>query len=135
MAYFNGGQYELAIDAFEENRRRGGPDAPNMEAYRAATYAALGREAEAREVIANLNVSPGEISPESWIRRWTPVQKNAEKAIAALHRLGMKDRTGVTASNSPLDRRRGHDQISRAYYPAEVTDWVKVTGVSPLVTT
>ena len=60
MAYFNGEQYELAIDAFERNRQRGGPDAPNMEAYRAATYAALGREAEAREVIAAILIDePG----------------------------------------------------------------------------
>ena len=98
MAYFNGEQYELAIDAFERNRQRGGPDAPNMEAYRAATYAALGREAEAREVIADLNVRSGEISPESWIRRWTPSQNNAEKAVEALHRLGMKNRTGVAGT-------------------------------------
>ena len=100
MAYFNGEQYKLAIDAFERNRQRGGPDAPNMEAYRAATYAALGREAEAREVIADLNVRPDEISPESWIRRWTPSQKNAEEAIGALHRLGMKNGTGVTGATN-----------------------------------
>jgi len=97
MAYFNGGQYELVIDAFERNRQRGGPDAPNMEAYRAATYAALGREGKAREVIANLNVRPGEISPERWIHQWTPSQKHAEQAPADLHRLGMKNRIGTTS--------------------------------------
>ena len=101
MAYFNGEQYESAIDAFERNLLRGGPDAPNMEAYRAATYAALGREGKAREVIANLNVRPGEISPESWIRRWTPSQKIAEKAIGALHRLGMKNHIGASPGKSP----------------------------------
>ncbi len=95
MAYFNEEQYELAIEAFERNRQQGGPDTPNMEAYRAATYAALGRETEARKVVANLIVRPGQISPESWIRRWTPSQKNAEKAIGALHRLGMKNRDGA----------------------------------------
>ncbi len=84
IAYFNAGQYELARDAFERNRERGGPDAPNMEAYRAATYIALGRENKAREVIASLNVRLGEISPEQWIRRWTPAQEKAEKAIDSL---------------------------------------------------
>ncbi len=74
------------------------PDAPNMEAYRAATYAALGREAQARDVIANLNVRPGEISPESWIRRWTPSQEHAQKAIEALHRMGMQNRTGAAGT-------------------------------------
>jgi len=97
MAYFNAGQYELARDAFERNRQRGGPDASNMEAYRAATYAALGREGKAREVIANLNVRPGEISPERWIHQWTPSQKHAEQAPADLHRLGMKNRIGTTS--------------------------------------
>ena len=95
MAYFNEKQYELAIDAFELNREIGGPDAPNIEAYRAATYAMLGREAEAREVISHLNVRPGEISPENWIRRWTPWQEHANEAIGALHRLGMNNRTAV----------------------------------------
>ena len=89
MAYFNAQQYDLAIDAFERSRKRGGPDAPNMEAYRAATYAALGRDAEASEVISHLDVKPGEISPERWIHQWTPDQKHADQAIADLHRLGM----------------------------------------------
>ena len=99
MAYFNGEQYELAIEAFERNRQRGGPDASNMEAYRAATYAVLGRDAEAREVISDLNVRSGEISPESWIRRWTPSQKDAERAIGDLRRLGMKSRTGAAGAS------------------------------------
>ena len=89
MAYFNAEQYDLAIDAFERNRERGGPDAGNMESYRAATYAALGRDAEASKVISHLNVRPGEISPERWIHQWTPSQKHADQAIADLHRLGM----------------------------------------------
>ena len=101
MAYFNAGQYELARDAFERNRERGGPDAPNMESYRAATYAALGRENKAREVIASLNVRLGEISPEPWIRRWTPVQEKAEKAIDSLYRLGMRNRTTDSLNESP----------------------------------
>lgn len=101
MAYFNAQQYDLAIGALERNRERGGPDAPNMEAYRAATYAALGREGKAREVIANLNVRPGEISPQSWIRLWTPSQKIAEKAIGVLHRLGMKNHIGASPGKSP----------------------------------
>ena len=101
MAYFNAGQYELARDAFERNRERGGPDAPNMEAYRAATYVALGRENKAREVIARLNVRLGEISPEQWIRRWTPAQEKAEKAIDSLYRMGMKNRTINSLSKSP----------------------------------
>jgi hypothetical protein len=41
------------------------------------------------------NVRPGEISPEKWIRRWTPSQKHAQRAIGALHRLGMKVRDGA----------------------------------------
>jgi tetratricopeptide (TPR) repeat protein len=110
MAYFNGEQYELAIEAFERNRQKGGPDAPNIEAYRAATYAALGRETEAREVIAELNVRPGEISPENWIRRWTPSRKISEKAIGALHRLGMKDRTGTSTGKSPSTGAAGTTQ-------------------------
>ena len=101
IAYFNAGQYELARDAFERNRERGGPDAPNMEAYRAATYIALGRENKAREVIASLNVRLGEISPEHWIRRWTPAQEKAEKAIDSLYRMGMKNRTINSLSKSP----------------------------------
>ena len=100
MAYFNEELYDLAIEAFERSRRRGGPDAPNMEAYRAATYAALGRETKAHEVIADLNVRPGEISPENWIRRWTPSQKQAESVIRALHRRGMKNRDGASPNNS-----------------------------------
>lgn len=101
MAYFNLEQYDRAIEAFERNREKGGPDAPNMEAYRAATYAMLGRETEAREVIANLNVRPGEISPENWIRSWTPSPQLAKKAIAALHRLGMKNRDQAASGKSP----------------------------------
>jgi adenylate cyclase len=100
MAYFSGEQYEFALEAFEHNRQKGGPNAPNMEAYRAATYAALGRETEAREVIANLKMRPGEISPENWIRRWTPSQAHAERAIVALHGLGMKNRDGTSTGES-----------------------------------
>jgi predicted Zn-dependent protease len=95
MAYFNGKQYELAINAFERNRERGGPNAPNMEAYLAATYAALGRETEAREVINKLNVRPGEISPEHWIRRWTPSPEKSAQAIESLHRLGLENRNST----------------------------------------
>lgn len=101
MAYFNIEQYENAIDAFEQNILRGGPDAPNMEAYRAATYAELGRESEARGVLARLNVRPGEISPERWIRSWTPSRDKAEGAIQSLYDLGMKssDNSGSKATD------------------------------------
>ncbi len=70
MAYFNLEQYDEAAAAFEKSLLRGGPNAPNMEAYRAATYVALGRETDARNVIANLNVKSGEITPEAWMRQW-----------------------------------------------------------------
>ena len=100
MVYFNAEQYDLAIDVFERNRERGGPNAANMESYRAATYAALGRDAEASEVISQLNVRPGEISPERWIHQWTPSRKHADQAIADLHRLGMKNRIDTTPRKS-----------------------------------
>lgn len=104
MAYFNTGQYELASDAFERNRERGGPDAPNMEAYRAATYAALGDDIQAREIISHLNVRHGEVLPQTWIQRWTPSRVKAENAIANLYRMGMKKRDNIIA---PGEREQG----------------------------
>ncbi|QDG77611.1 tetratricopeptide repeat protein [Labrenzia sp. PHM005] len=97
MAYFNLEQYDDAIEVFEQNILDGGPDAPNMEAYRAATYSALGREAEARRVLARLNVRAGEITPERWIRSWTPSSEHAERAIQSLYDLGMKKSHSISS--------------------------------------
>ena len=118
LAYFNAEHYDLAIDAFERSRERGGPDAPNMESYRAATFAALGRDAEARKVISHLNVRPGEITPERWIHQWTPSQKHADQAIADLHRLGMKNRTGPPPRCTSSDLMEPFDPFSKRHFSA-----------------
>ncbi len=91
MAYYNIQRYDDAIIAFERNILIGGPDAPNMEAYRAATYAALGRDTDARNVISRMDFKPNEISPKHWIQRWTPSQVRAVRAIESLYRLGLKN--------------------------------------------
>ena len=90
MAYFNLEQYDRAIEVYERNLRRGGPDNANKELFRAASYAALGRETKAREVIAKINMNPSNVPPENWIFRWTRSRKLAGKTIATLRRLGLK---------------------------------------------
>ena len=101
MAYVNLEQYDRAIEVYERNMQRGGPDNSNKELFRAAAYAALGRETKAREVIAKVNMKPSNIPPENWIFRWIRSQKHAEKTIASLRRLGIKNRTGASPGKSP----------------------------------
>ena len=101
MAYFNLEQYDRSIEVYERNLQRGGPDNSNKELFRAAAYAALGRETKAREVIAKVNMNPSNVSPEYWIRRWARSQKLAEKTLATLRRLGLKNLGEVSSGKSP----------------------------------
>jgi len=93
VAYLALERYDEAAAMFEALIEDLGIRMPNMEAFRAATYAALGREDEAREIIAWLNDVRSPISYRRWLSCWVADEGRSAAAIAAPMRLGLKEET------------------------------------------
>jgi len=89
LALLTLGRTEEALEAFNRNLRRGGPYGPHMAALRAAAYAELGRDAEAREAVG-LTIEAGKrFSAERWLEGWMPNEARRAEVIAELSRLGL----------------------------------------------
>lgn len=78
-----------ALEAFNRNRRRGGPYGPHMAALRAAAFGELGRDAEAREAVGLVIEAGKRFSAERWLEGWMPNEARRAQVLAQLYRLGL----------------------------------------------
>lgn len=89
IAYYATGEYAKAAELFDENLRIGGPAGPHMATFRAATYAALGKDQEARSVIQELVATYPEYPVEHWLAKWLGNPDNLSTTIGQLYRHGL----------------------------------------------
>jgi adenylate cyclase len=89
IAHFVAGEYAAAAEQFEENLRIGGPTGPHMDAFRAAAYAELGNEEQARATIRSLVQSYPEFPVERWLGKWHAGSDRPARLMESLHRLGL----------------------------------------------
>jgi len=79
----------LAAELFDENLSKEGPTGPHMDAFRAATYAKLGKEEEARAIINKLVHSHPEFPVDSWLAMWHETSNDLSVTMDILYRLGL----------------------------------------------
>jgi len=102
IAFLASGDFERADESFERNLRRGGPDGVHMSVLRAAAYAELGRDAEARAEIDRFRSAKQEFEVGYWLRMWLRSEADLRRVAANLRRLGL-----------PLDIQETGDAVSR----------------------
>jgi adenylate cyclase len=89
IAYYSAGEYLLAAELFDENLSNEGPTGPHMDAFRAATYAKLGKEEEARSVISKLIDLHPQFPVNSWLAKWHRTGNDLSVTMDSLYRLGL----------------------------------------------
>jgi len=89
LALLTLGRTEEALEAMNRNLRRGGPYGPHMAALRAAAYADLGRDVEAREAVGLVIEAGRRFSAERWLEGWMPNDVRRAEVLAQLYGLGL----------------------------------------------
>ncbi len=69
VAYFANGQYSLAVQAFEQNIKRGGPVGPHTHFFRAVAYAELGDTEKAGGIFAKIRQDEQSFPARRWLER------------------------------------------------------------------
>jgi adenylate cyclase len=92
IAYYATGEYETAAELFDENLRIGGPAGPHMATFRAATYAALGKDNEAQSIIQELVLMHPEYPVEHWLAKWLRNADDLSMTMDQLYRHGLPKR-------------------------------------------
>jgi tetratricopeptide (TPR) repeat protein/Holliday junction resolvase-like predicted endonuclease len=87
---YNLGRYQEAIESFEDNLARGGPDAPTSTLVRALTYAKTGQIETARAIVAGVNAMAVKFDVKRWLGIWAGPAGKADDAIKTLRELGLK---------------------------------------------
>ncbi len=54
IALYAAGDYQASLDVLEDNIRRGGPEGPHMDVFRAAAHAQLGQDDAARNLLDDM---------------------------------------------------------------------------------
>ncbi|MCP4334685.1 MAG: hypothetical protein GY785_18685 [Gammaproteobacteria bacterium] len=89
IAHYGAGEYLLAAEIFDENLSNEGPTGPHMDAFRAVTYAKLGKEEEARAIIDKLVHSHPKFPIDNWLARWHGTSNDLSVTMDILYRLGL----------------------------------------------
>ena len=89
IAHYSAGEYSLAAKLFDENLSNEGPTGPHMDAFRAAAYAKLGKEEEARSIINNFIHSHPEFPVDAWLAKWHRTRDDLSVTMDSLYRLGL----------------------------------------------
>ena len=93
VIYYQTGHYQLALDAFLRSFERGGPNAPGIQAMRAATFYSLGRHNDAITTMELLAMHNGGFSLEgyeAWLHRAFKNDLDIQKIIQPLRKLAAK---------------------------------------------
>jgi len=89
IGYYAAGNYAEALDTLEYNRHRGGPRGPHMDIFVAASYAQLGREAEASRLLREVKENHPDFPVEGWITNWLGRGDQLQQTLDMLRRLGL----------------------------------------------
>jgi len=92
IAHYATGRYAEAAELFDENLRIGGPTGPHVAAFRAATYAALGKENEAQSIIQELVLTHPEFPVEGWLAKWLRNTDHLSTTMEELYWQGLPKR-------------------------------------------
>jgi len=89
IAHYAAGDYETAASILERNLRRGGPTGPHIEVFLAASYAELGWEQKAQEVVNQMLLSHPDFPVERWLTQFLGSGERLSSTMVNLERLGI----------------------------------------------
>jgi adenylate cyclase len=88
---FYAGHYQVALQAFQRNRERGGPLGPGIQHFVAASYAALGDNANANAALSVAGLLDNvDYDWEDWIRRSWKNQEDSDHILKLIEQTRLK---------------------------------------------
>lgn len=91
IAYYAHGDYEKAIEQFNQNNLKGGPRGPHMDIFKAAALVLHGKSEEARRIVETLNTSFPDFPYKSWLEKWLGTGDKLDRSIDGLKLLGLHE--------------------------------------------
>ena len=91
IAHFANGDFARANEYFEKNLARNGPAGPHMDIFRAAAFAQLGRDFQARSMIERLNTDYPDYPVEGWLRNYIKSDDDLQATVEMLQSLGLSN--------------------------------------------
>jgi tetratricopeptide (TPR) repeat protein len=92
IAHFAIGDFSAASEYFDRNLARNGPAGPHMDVFRAATFAHLGRDFQARSMIEKLSAEYPEYPVEAWLRNYIKSEADLQATMSMLRALSLSTR-------------------------------------------
>lgn len=85
---FHAGSHVVALELFQRNIERGGPNSPGTQVYLAATLASLGRLDEAGSIYKLIRVQKDVFDYEAWLNRSFRKGRDVDKVMNELRKIG-----------------------------------------------
>ena len=89
IAKYANKEYRASLDMIARNQKRGGPQGPHMEIFRAAAYTQLGEDAKASAIINTLNESFPQYPYLDWLSSWITPGEHLRSTAEGLSRNGL----------------------------------------------
>ena len=90
IALYAAGRNQAALDVLEDSIRRGGPEGPHMDIFRAAAHAQLGQDNAARNLLDDMAREYPRYDVKKWLAKWLVPNGRLEDTLEALGELGLK---------------------------------------------
>jgi Flp pilus assembly protein TadD len=90
IALYAAGDYQASLNALEDNTRRGGPEGPHMDIFRAAALAQVGRDDEARSLLDDIAREYPRYDAKKWLANWLVPNGRLNDTLEVLGKLGMR---------------------------------------------
>ena len=78
------------MNVLEDNIRRGGPEGPHMDIFRAAAHAQLGQDDAARELLDDIAREYPRYDVKRWLANWLAPNGRFQDTLTVLGKLGLK---------------------------------------------
>ncbi len=90
IALYAAGDYQASLDVLEDNIRRGGPEGPHMDVFRAAAHAQLGQDDAARNLLDDMAREYRHDDVKKWLANWLAPNGRLKGTLETLGKLGLK---------------------------------------------
>jgi hypothetical protein len=87
IALYSAGDYRASLNVLEANIRRGGPEGPHMDIFRAAAHAQLGQNDAARDLLDDIARKYPRYDVKKWLANWLVPNGRLQNTLEVLGKL------------------------------------------------
>jgi len=89
IAHYAIADYATCIKLLDQNRDRGGPTGPHMDAFRAAALLGLGQDHQAAALISDIRENHPSFPTADWLRKWLAESGQLEVTLKRMQQAGL----------------------------------------------